>query len=164
MVGGVRFLKSGSFWRGCQIKCGVAFFVFATCSGVAARPEEALLGWLLYASNDARPGSEVPAELSVYNQRLPKAFGYSNLRVLGEGRTTVGPKGQRYLIFTGDLKIMVTNLSREKDGRYLIGLELFQGEDPVLETQAKVTRGSPLFIRAPAWRAGQLILAVMVTS
>lgn len=164
MLSRLRFINPGCFWRGCQTKYVVAFFVFAACSGVPASPEDALLGWLLYASNDGRPGHELPADLSVYNQRLPRAFGYSNLRVLGEGRTTVGPKGQRFLIFTGDLKIMVTNLSREKDGRYLIGLELFQGEDPVLETQAKVTRGSPLFIRAPAWRAGQLILAVMVTS
>jgi len=142
----------------------VAFFVFAACSGVQASPEEALLGWLLYATNDGKPGQALPADLSVYNQRLPRAFGYSNLRVLGEGRTTVGPKGQRFLIFTGDLKILVTSLSRDKDGRYLIGLQLFQGEEPVLEAQAKVTRGSPLFIRAPAWREGQLVLALEVTS
>lgn len=154
----------GCCWRGCRIKYLVAFLVFATCLSVPARADEALLGWLLYASNDGKPGSELPADLSNYYQRLPKAFGYSNLRLLGEGRTTVGPQGQRFLIFTGDLKIMLTNLTREKDGRYLIGLQLFQGEEPVLETQAKMTRGSPLFIRAPAWRQGQLILAVMVTS
>jgi hypothetical protein len=164
MLSQPKFHNSGCGWRGCRITYLVAFLVFATCSSVPARAEEALLGWLLYASNDGKPGSELPADLSNYNQRLPKAFGYSSLRVIGEGRTTVGPQGQRFLIFTGDLKIMLTNLTREKDGRYLIGLQLFQGDEPVLEAQAQMTRGSPLFIRAPTWRQGQLILAVMVTS
>jgi hypothetical protein len=37
-----------------------------------------------------------------------------------------------------------------------------EGTKQVMETQAKVGQGSPLFIRGPNWRDGQIIIVVML--
>jgi hypothetical protein len=143
--------------------CSIAILSFSVFATQPVRAGDALLGWLLYASNEHSAGP-VPASLAKYHRLLPKALGFSNLRVLAEGRTTTNAQGQRFLIFTADLKIMLINLVRQPNNDYLVGLQLFQADQPLLETQIKVSRGSPLFIRGPEWRDGQLILAVMVTS
>ncbi len=139
-----------------------ALLFFLLFSG-RVQASDSLLGWLLYASND-RGGVSVPPVLARFNHRLPQALGYSHLRVLADGRIKVTAQGQRFLIFTADLKILLTDLHRQEDDDYLVGLQLFQADQPLLETQVKVSRGSPLFIRGPDWRDGQVIVAVMVTS
>ncbi len=140
----------------------IAVLLFFALFSERVHASDSLLGWLLYASND-RGGASLPAVLARFDRRLPQALGYSHLRVLADGRITVTAEGQRFLIFTADLKILLTDLRHQKGDDYLVGLQLFQADQPVLETQVKVSRGSPLFIRGPGWRDGQVIVAVMVT-
>jgi hypothetical protein len=140
-----------------------AIFALFLLSAAPIRAADSLLGWLLYATNDGTP-STIPPGLAKYDRKLPKALGYSHLRVLADGRTATDSQGHRFLIFTSDLKILLKDLSHDKDDDYLVGLQLFQGGQSLLETQVKVSRGSPIFIRGPEWRDGQLIVAVMVKS
>jgi len=128
-----------------------------------AQATETLWGCLLYASNDGQK-SKVPAQLGTYSQRLSNAFGYSKLHLLGEDQTAVRATGQNWLIFAGNIKVQFTSLSQTDDSKYLVGLQLFQEEKPVIETQARVSQDSPLFIKGPAWRDGRIIIVVMVTS
>ena len=150
-------------WRGYRIPHLVAFlFLFEIIAG-HTRAAETLWGCLLYASNDGQR-SEVPTRLDAYSRRLSNAFGYSRLRLLGEGQTVVKTTDQNWLIFAGDIKVQFTSLSKTDDGKYLVGLELFQEEKSVIETQARVSQDSPLFIRGPEWRDGKIIIVVMVAS
>jgi hypothetical protein len=120
-------------------------------------------GCLLYASNS--PATvQTPGRLNRYDKKLEQETGFSSLQTLGENQAqfTAGRNG--VLTFPGDLRVTVTSLSRGPDGKIIVGLELFRGDKQLLLTQAKLNQGSPLFIRGPAWRQGELIIAVVVGS
>ena len=147
--------------KGCRFYRLAAFLFVLEIIGGELHAAETVWGCLLYASNDGQK-TDIPARLAQYGNRLNNAFGYSNLHVLGQGQTLVKTVEQNWLIFGGDIKIQFTSLQKTADGKYLVGLELFQGEKQVIETQARVSRDSPLFIRVPEWREGQIIIVVMM--
>jgi hypothetical protein len=120
-------------------------------------------GCLLYASNSPAP-VQTPGRLNRYDKKLEQETGFSSLQTLGENQTQFAAGRSGVLTFPGDLRITVTSISRGPDGKILVGLELFRGEKQLLLTQAKLNQGSPLFIRGPAWRQGELIIAVVVGS
>jgi hypothetical protein len=91
-------------------------------------------------------------------------LGYASLQTLGQGETIVSPNTPCSIIFHGNIRIELTGLTRQSGENFLVNLRLFRGDHQLIETQAKVTRGSPLFIRGPLWREGQLVVAVMVIS
>jgi hypothetical protein len=128
---------------------------------------ESVWGCLLYASNE-RGAEKTPAQIPVrirgYDERLEKLLGYASLQTLGQGETVVEPNSPASIVFHGNIRIELTGLIRESGEHFLVGLKLFHGDHQLIETQAKVTRGSPLFIRGPLWREGQLVVAVVVIS
>lgn len=147
---------------------GRALWILAFCLvlNLSARADPAsanVWGCLLYASNSPAPG-QTPGRLTRYDKKLEQETGFSSLQTLGENQAvfTVGRSG--VLTFPGDLRVAVTSISRGSDGKILVGLELFRGDKQLLLTQAKLNQGSPLFIRGPAWRQGELIIAVVVGS
>jgi len=60
--------------------------------------------------------------------------------------------------------VLLTSLSSSPDGKYLVGLLFVEANKQVMETQARVARGSPLFIRGPDWRDGQIIIVVLIAT
>jgi hypothetical protein len=128
---------------------------------------QAVWGCLLYASNqrDAEKApNQIPARIREYDERLEKLLGYATLQTLGQGETIVEPNALSSIVFHGNIRVELTGLTRQAGEHFLVGLRLFHGDHQLIETQAKVTRGSPLFIRGPLWRDGQLVVAVMVVS
>ena len=116
---------------------------------------------LLFGSN-AGKSFELPARLSGYDARLRQGLGYSSYRVIAQRETAVEDKHDNLLVAAGDIQVVLKNLSRAADGKYLVRLLFLQGTEQVMETQARVSQGSPLFIRGPDWRDGQIIIVVMV--
>src|ERR1700737_1655988 len=152
---------NGRLWRGCQILCLAAFLL----CGLPARPqtEGGVWGCLLYASNDKTPG-ELPPSISRYYQQLHENLGYSAFRVVAQAETPLKAGQENWLKVGTDIKVLLYSITRTDRGEYLMTLQVFDSGKPLVETQARVTRGSPLFIRGPAWHAGQLVLALMVVS
>jgi len=105
---------------------------------------------------------QTPVRLSAYGKRLEQETGFTSLQTIGENQAQLTPGRGGVLTFPGELRVVVTSVSRERDGKLVVGLELFRGEKELLLTQAKLNQGSPLFIRGPAWRQGELIIAVVV--
>jgi hypothetical protein len=128
---------------------------------------ESFWGCLLYASNDRdteKAETQVPARLRNYDERLEKLLGYASIQTLGQGETVVEPDKPSSIVFHGNIRVELTGLTRQSGEHFLVVLRLFRKDHQIIETQASVTRGSPLFIRGPLWRSGQLIVAVMVVS
>jgi hypothetical protein len=128
---------------------------------------ESVWGCLLYASNDRaaeKAGTQIPAQIQNYDERLEKLLGYASIQTLGQGETVVEPDKPSSIVFHGNIRVELTGLTRQPGEHFLVVLRLFRKDHQLIETQASVTRGSPLFIRGPLWRSGQLIVAVMVVS
>jgi hypothetical protein len=83
---------------------------------------------------------------------------------MAQRQTALQAQKEAGLVFSDDLKIVLTSLTGVSDGKYLIKLLFVEGEQPIIETQARVSRDSPLFIRGPNWRDGQIIIVVMVAA
>lgn len=128
---------------------------------------ESVWGCLLYASNERageKAETRVPAQIRNYDERLEKLLGYASIQTLGQGETIVERDKPSSIVFHGNIRVELTGLTRQPGEHFLVVLRLFRKDHQLIETQASVTRGSPLFIRGPLWRSGQLVVAVMVVS
>jgi hypothetical protein len=133
---------------------------------VLATPVQASVrawGCLLYASNSSR-ALELPPRLDAYEVPLHRSLGYSNYRVIAQREVVLIDQPQNLLVSAGDIQVILTSLSMAPDGKYLVGLLFVEGTEEVMEAQAKVALGSPLFIRGPDWLEGQIIIVFMVAS
>ena len=137
--------------------------IFLGFSSVRAMAAENFWGCLIYASN-AGAHNELPERLNGYDVRMSSAFGYSRFSMIAQRQTALQAQKEAGLVFSDDLKIVLTSLTGGSDGKYLIKLLFVEGTEPIMETQARVNRGSPLFIRGPNWRDGQIIIVVMVAA
>ena len=140
------------------ITAGLAL-VFGALS--SARAAEKLWGCLLYASSE-KTSPDVPKWLKNYNERLTKIIGYTGVRSLGQTEISVQTDKPAIINLRGNMRIQLNSCVREGNGRFLVNLRLFQGERQLIETQARVSKDSPLFFRGPLWRNGQLIVAVVI--
>jgi hypothetical protein len=132
-------------------------------STLTAQAAETFWGCLIYASDTGQCNS-LPQRLSSYDARMSSVFGYSRFCLMTQRQTPLQAQKEAGLVFSDDLKIILTSLTDVSDGKYLIRLLFVEKEEPVMETQARVNRDSPLFIRGPNWRDGQIIIVIMVAA
>jgi hypothetical protein len=142
---------------------GFSFFAFFGLSATPALAAENFWGCLIYASDTAQC-NYLPECLRGYQARMRNAFGYSRFCLIAQRQMTFQTQKETGLAFSGDLKVVLTSLTGASDGNYLIRLLFEESEEPVMETQARVSRNSPLFIMGPNWRDGQIIIVVMVAA
>jgi hypothetical protein len=148
---------------------GLLFVMAGLTQAGEAPVVESVWGCLLYASNDraaekVQTQPPMPTQIREYDERLEKLLGYASIQTLGQGETVVEPNRPTSIVFHGNIRVELTGLTRQPGEHFLVVLRLFQKDHQLIETQANVTRGSPLFIRGPLWRSGQLVVAVMVAS
>jgi hypothetical protein len=156
------FEPKGLGWK----RLGLSAFLFFAFFGLPTLPAlaaENFWGCLIYAS-DAAQCNNLPERLGGYEARMRTAFGYARFCLIAQREMTFQTQRETGLAFSGDLKIVLTSLTGASDGEYLVRLLFLESEEPVLETQARVSRNSPLFIRGPNWRDGQIIIVVMVAA
>jgi hypothetical protein len=139
--------------------------VVVLCSGFSAPVQASVHAWgcLLYASN-AENALELPACLAAYDAPLRRSLGYSNYRVISQREIAVENQAVNLLVSAGEIQVVLTRAALAPDGKYLVELFFVEGTKQVMETEAKVGPGSPLFIRGPNWRDGQIIIVVMVAT
>jgi hypothetical protein len=139
--------------------------VFVLCAGFPAPADAAVHAWgcLLYASN-AEKAFELPAWLAAYSVPLRQSLGYSNYRVIAQRDIAVQNHADNLLVSAGDIQVVLTSASPAPDGKYLVELLFVEGTKQVMQAQAKVGQWSPLFIRGPDWRDGQIIIVIMVAT
>lgn len=154
--------------------CGVLAFAAETVV-VKTTPPTALAGstdrsadkiWsaLVVATNVANP-KPAPAELQEYAPRMKRVFGYNQFELAGSTTQEINDRSESWLVpsktFWLGLKARRA-LSKEAQGGYLLSLQLFQDKRPLVDTEAKLAPGSPLFIRGPQYGKGQLIIVLQV--
>ncbi len=119
---------------------------------------------VVLATNASAP-KDPPAELRDIAPRLKRVFGYSQFELIGSAAEKIDDGTENWLVPSQTFWLSVKarrSLSKEARGGYLLNLELFQNKRPLLETEAKLAPGSPLFIRGPQYGNGQLIIVLQV--
>ncbi len=112
-------------------------------------------------ANNAPEPTPIPSELNKFEETLKQLFGYNQFRVIGESRQTLRSGDEDWLASSKYFSLRVNSKPATNSG-YRLSLQLFQEQKLLLETEAKLSRKSPLVIRGPQVGDGQLVLLLVV--
>jgi hypothetical protein len=121
---------------------------------------ESVWSGLVMANNVPEP-TPIPVELSRLEGTLKRLFGYNQFQVIGQSRQTLKSGDEDWLASSKYFSLHVDSKAAAR-ASYLLNLQLFQEEKLLLETDAKLTKASPLVIRGPQVGDGQLVLLVVL--
>jgi len=127
----------------------------------AARASQVVWSGLVIANNVAQP-TPVPAELTRMEGTLKELFGYNQFKVIGQSRKSVVTGSEDWLAQSKYFSLHVDSKEGSDKAGYLLNLKLFQEQSLLLETEAKLSKASPLIIKGPLVGDGQLILLLIV--
>ena len=119
---------------------------------------------VILATNPENP-KEPPVELREFAPRLKRIFGYNQFELVGGTTEVIDELTENWLVPTSLFSLSVRArraISKEARGGYLLNLQLFQEKRLLVDTEAKLAPGSPLFIRGPQYGKGQVIIVLQV--
>jgi hypothetical protein len=125
-----------------------------------ARAAESVWSGLVIANNVAEP-EPIPQEVKPIEQSLKDLFGYNQFKVIGKSQKTLKTGEEDWMASSKYFSLHVDSKGATAAG-YLLGLQLFQEKKMLLETEAKLSKRSPLIIRGPQVGDGQLLLLLIV--
>ena len=116
---------------------------------------------LVIANNVAQP-EETPLELKRLEETLKELFGYNQFMVIGQSKKALVTGSEDWGAQSKYFSLHVDSKSGNDKTGYLLDLKLFQEKSLLLETEAKLSKESPLIIKGPLVGDGQLILLLVV--
>ena len=129
-------------------------------AGVSARAGENVWSGLVVATNNRKP-QPPPQEMHRFAGTLRRTFGYNQFSLIGQSRKMLQSGEENWLASSKHFSLHVDARGATKDG-YRLKLQLFQDRHVLLETDATLTKSSPLVIKGPQIGAGQLLLLLIV--
>ena len=138
------------------------FVAFALVLGTVGelRGAETVWSGLVIAENVQQP-QPIPPELTRIEQPLKHLFGYNQFQVIGQSRKPL-KTGQEDWLATSKFFGLHVNARGESEAGYVLNLKLYKEKELLLETDAKLSRRSPLVIKGPQVGSGQLLLVLVV--
>ena len=121
---------------------------------------ETVWSGLVIAENVAEP-QPIPAELTRIEGSLKKFFGYNQFQVIGQSQKTLNT-GQEDWLATSKFFGLHVDARGESEAGYVLNLKLYKEKELLLETDAKLSKRSPLVIKGPQIGSGQLLLVLVV--
>src|SRR6266571_332075 len=121
---------------------------------------ETVWSGLVIAENVAQP-QPIPSELTRIEQSLKRFFGYDQFQVIGQSQKTL-KTGQEDWLATSKFFGLHVDARGETQSGYVLNLKLYKEKELLLETEAKLSKRSPLVIKGPQVGGGQLLLVLIV--
>jgi hypothetical protein len=128
---------------------------------VSASAAQTVWSGLVIANNVAQP-NPVPPELTRMESTLKELFGYNQFKVIGQSRKSLVTGSEDWMAQSKYFSLHVDSKEGSDKTGYLLDLKLFQEKNLLLETEAKLTKASPLVIKGPQVGDGQLLLLLVV--
>src|SRR5438132_13337403 len=138
----------------------VIAIAFAITGATSLYGAENVWSGLVIAENIAQP-KPVPPELTRIEGSLKKFFGYNQFQVIGQSQKTL-KTGQEDWLATSKFFALHVDARGESDVGYVLNLKLYKEKELLLETDAKLSKRSPLVIKGPQVGSGQLLLVLIV--
>ncbi len=126
----------------------------------ASRAAETVWSGLVMAENVAQP-QPIPSELNHIEGSLKRFFGYNQFQVIGQSQKVL-KTGQEDWLETSKFFGLHVDARGESKGGYVLNLKLYKEKELLLETEAKLSKHSPLVIKGPQVGGGQLLLVLVV--
>jgi opacity protein-like surface antigen len=126
----------------------------------ASHAAETVWSGLVIAENISQP-QPIPSELNRIEGSLKRFFGYNQFKVIGQSQKVL-KTGQEDWLATSKFFGLHVDARGESKGGYVLNLKLYKQKELLLETDAKVSKRSPLVIKGPQVGGGQLLLVLIV--
>lgn len=139
----------------------LAFWLALIFGAVPARAAQTVWSGLVIANNVAQP-DPIPAELTRMEETLKELFGYNQFKVIGQSRKSLVTGSEDWMAQSKYFSLHVDSKEGNDKTGYLLNLKLFQEKSLLLETDAKLSKASPLVIKGPQVGDGQLLLLLVV--
>ena len=137
-----------------------AFIALIMSTAPGLRAAETVWSGLVIAENVAQPES-IPPELTRIERLLKDLFGYNQFQVIGQSSKTL-KTGQEDWLATSKFFGLRVDARGESEAGYVLNLKLYKEKELLLETDAKLSKRSPLVIKGPQVGSGQLLLVLVV--
>jgi len=138
----------------------IAFIALIMSTAPGLRAAETVWSGLVIAENVAQPES-IPLELTRIERLLKELFGYNQFQVIGQSSKTL-KTGQEDWLATSKFFGLHVDARGESEAGYVLNLKLYKEKELLLETDAKLSKRSPLVIKGPQVGSGQLLLVLIV--
>ena len=138
----------------------VLLLALSCAVGSAARASEKVWSGLVVATNVAHPAPP-PPEMHRLKGTLQHTFGYNQFELIGQARKTLRSGEENWLASSKHFSLHVDSRGATRDG-YRLKLELYQDHQVLLETDATLSKSSPLVVKGPQIGAGQLLLLLVM--
>lgn|SRR5581483_4718138 len=143
------------------IKAGLFAICFALATGTAPLyAAHTVWSALVIAENVPQP-APIPPELNKLEQTLKDLFGYNQFELIGQSSKALKTGEEDWLANSKYFGLHV-DARGENDAGYQLNLKLYKENDVLLETDANLSRSSPLVIKGPQVGSGQLLLVLVV--
>ena len=138
------------------ILCCSAFFGGSSVADAA----DTVWSGLVVATNAPDP-TPIPAELNRLEGTLKGLFGYNQYQVIGQARSTLKTGDEDWLASSKYFSLRVDSKASTRAG-YVMKLQLLQEQKLLFETEAKLSKRSPIVARGPQVGEGQLVLVLLI--
>jgi len=138
----------------------IAAVVMLAVGLVSADAAHAVWSGLVIAENVPQPAA-IPPELTKFEQTLKDLFGYNQFEVIGQSNKTL-KTGEEDWLASSKYFSLQCDARGENDAGYSLNLKLYKEKDVLLETDANLSKSSPLVIKGPQVGNGQLLLVLVV--
>jgi len=138
----------------------IPLLVLTVTAAPALQAAETVWSGLVMAENVTQPQA-IPSELTRIEGLLKKFFGYNQFQVIGQSQKTL-KTGQEDWLATSKFFGLHVDARGETPGGYVLNLKLYKEKELLLETEAKLSKRSPLVIKGPQVGGGQLLLVLIV--
>jgi len=138
----------------------ISVLVLTMTAPPALQAAETVWSGLVMADNVSQP-QPIPSELTRIEGLLKKFFGYDQFQVIGQSQKTL-KTGQEDWLATSKFFGLHVDARGETQSGYVLNLKLYKEKELLLETEAKLSKRSPLVIKGPQVGGGQLLLVLIV--
>jgi hypothetical protein len=138
----------------------ISVLVLTMTAAPASQAAEKVWSGLVMAENVTQP-QPIPSELTRIERLLKRFFGYNEFQVIGQSQKTL-KTGQEDWLATSKFFGLHVDARGETQGGYVLNLKLYKEKELLLETEAKLSKRSPLVIKGPQVGGGQLLLVLIV--
>jgi hypothetical protein len=138
----------------------ISVFLLTMTAAPASLAVETVWSGLVMAENVTQP-QPIPSELTRIEGLLKRFFGYNEFQVIGQSQKTL-KTGQEDWLATSKFFGLHVDARGETQGGYVLNLKLYKEKELLLETEAKLSKRSPLVIKGPQVGGGQLLLVLVV--
>src|SRR6058998_1504778 len=138
----------------------ISVLALTMTAALASQAAETVWSGLVMAENVTQP-QPIPPELTRIEGLLKRFFGYNEFQVIGQSQKTL-KTGQEDWLATSKFFGLHVDARGESEAGYVLDLKLYKQKELLLETDAKLSKRSPLVIKGPQIGSGQLLLVLVV--